>query len=1125
MGTSGSEILHFVAIPSDADVGNDETTFIQASRLSPSGHSNVTPSGQPCVRQILLLPNSSKACVLCNGTVSFYSLPELSPVFPNREPTGVQWIGGVDEDEEEGPDGPLVLIANSRRVLLVRVGEKLRPVKTNIEYPQCLQASRRGTIACVADSASYALVDIEHQQKIPLFPISSISQEDQGDANIGQEVRDTSPSGNAQSPNRPPLESAGHSRSTSLGSFLTPGRQSSPKPASNGSRNLKLPETESSRSPSRRRSSTEGEQSSQSTSANATSSVSALRPNLVSPSANEFLLTTGTADNEPGVGMFVNLDGDVVRGTIEFTTYPSSVIVAGNVSSVESRFNRGTELDDQMIYALIVKTSEGGNEIGVEIQPMPGTAAAQSTKKAWLPIQTEATILSTFGLQRTLTPLDHSFSAVSDLLRLVRYRDSVRTPPQTHMNPSSDPRTRAAVEHVEEERALFETQQDEAEASFSPENEKQRAAEQEKFARSLGLAQSQLFIWHGTRLWQVLKTPPVLELEWRLSRCAEPQDSELPSGKCDLKGVLSILAGLQGQEPRNESEFLTYKYIRQKASLLLLVDLWKCMQASNDQLGERPQAVEATLLDSDLDPRVILLKLPGVQKDIRQGSSGIWIHHGLVEVLKSSTSLLPWTTMQDCPVEFWFLIRRYLSAWQEKRGYASIMDEQMVFESVDAALLRVLLHLDHSLAKGSGLQSSTRAKLNNVVDHWKSDFRKAVEMLEEYERLFVLSRLYQSQKMAKNVLDTWRRIANGENDLGGELSPQKVEDRVRNYLVNLSNSSLVEEYSMWLAKRNPDLAIQLFTDDTCRVKFAPADVVTKLKAQAPDAVQMYLEHLVFNKQLDRYADDLIGYYLDSVLNVLESSPEARQSLSDSYTTYRALEKPKPTYINFIRDNAPDERWWHSRLRLLQLLGSGNYSTSASSSSNELTYSIATVLDRLAPFSEYLVSESIILDARQGRHKEALQLLTHGLGDYDTAIRYCYFGGPISSSTGPLDSSLLPSRDTQSDLFGCLLDEFLAIQDSTECLERTTELLGKFAAWFDPLTVFNSVPSGWPVNRLGEFILRSFRALISEHHEAVILKALSASQNLQGQAAFVEACEKFGMKIETDTVTSREDVQA
>jgi vacuolar protein sorting-associated protein 3 len=216
-------------------------------------------------------------------------------------------------------------------------------------------------------------------------------------------------------------------------------------------------------------------------------------------------------------------------------------------------------------------------------------------------------------------------------------------------------------------------------------------------------------------------------------------------------------------------------------------------------------------------------------------------------------------------------------------------------------------------------------------------------------------------------------------------------------------------------------------------------------------------------------------------------------------------------MGFITQNAPQEAWWQARLRLLQLLGSGSYATSATSN-KELTYSIPMVLERLAPYSQYLVSESIILDARQGRHKEALKLLTHGLGDYDTAVRYCYFGGPTTAST-TIDADSLPSRESQQELFAYLFTQFLIIEDVEERLSRTSHLLGTFATYFDPLTVLDQIPVTWGVHMLKEFILRTFRAATNERNQAVIMKALSAAQNLQKQAEFVEICEKIGTKVE------------
>lgn len=246
--------------------------------------------------------------------------------------------------------------------------------------------------------------------------------------------------------------------------------------------------------------------------------------------------------------------------------------------------------------------------------------------------------------------------------------------------------------------------------------------------------------------------------------------------------------------------------------------------------------------------------------------------------------------------------------------------------------------------------------------------------------------------------------------------------------------------------------------------------------------------------------------------MLESSSTARDSLSDSYSTYRALRPPKPSYLNFITENTPKEPWWQSRLRLLQLLG-GTSGTQFSSTPlpSGITYSIPNVLARVEPFQNELVSESIILDGLQGHHRAALRLLTHGLGDYDSAIRYCLFGGPHSSSSST--SPELAGHALQSELFRHLLDEFLEIQDLTDRIERTSDLLARFAAWFDVREVLDIVPEDWSIDIFGGFLVHVFRTLVSQTREARIERALSAGLNLRIGVDYNDSMEKAGPWVE------------
>ncbi|KIW31188.1 uncharacterized protein PV07_02856 [Cladophialophora immunda] len=1122
IGTSAAEILHLVSIPSEQDDENAASTFILASRLQPSGHAVSTDSpNAPGIQQILVLPGPLKACVLCNGVVSFYSLPEFSPAFPNREPTGVQWIGGIDENEDkENPEGPVVMIANSRRIILVRVGEKLRAIRNNIEYPGCLRSSRRETIACVADDTSYALLEVEHQQKIPLFPISSQPTDDDVPADNGGRSPARSP---------PPVEAAGHGRSTSMGNLIgstedrkeSPhGRQESPylmppdttsagsgRPAS-PSTNIPGPDGSadgSARPRARPRASTEALPSRSAAGINSKHSDKRLKPHILSPFPTEFMLTTGTTESEPGVGMFVNLDGDVVRGTIDFESYPEDLLV-DNFVVPENEGAPRSEDEGKIIFALLRKVQEGMTERKLEIQ-LVENASELAHPRTCVALPSSRFENAPAGLHHTLSTHNHFFKTPGELLQLaplsiksLNHRESTQR--------ESDPRTQSAMEQVEQERALFDSQSLSTPVEPSNELVRKRAVEEEKLARRLGRAFTRNLVWHGQDLLMILQNPLISQLEYRLMQyMVDGQPANVIPGQ-----IFGFLASIHGREPKDETEFLTLNYIRQKASLILFLHLETQLPGAS-ALQDIFRAIENTLHDGGLDPRIVLLLLPPLSSEVLYGPEGIWLHQGMAELLQDRQS--PVSNFEDAPTEFWMMMRHFLMLWQEKRGYGSIADDKHVFDSVDAALLHVLLYLDQALPTDSPAQRSVRAKLHNVVDQWKGDFDRATLLLERYNRLYVLSRLYQSRKQAQDVLATWKRIIDGEKDVDYSSNIGYVEGQLRRYLTVIRDADLVQSYTLWLAQRNPELAVQIFTDDAARVKFRPQEVVELLKEQAPGAVQQYLEHLVFGKHLGQYADDLIGYYLDSVLTVLEKSESARSSLAESYSTYRALESPKPTYLDFIHQNAPQEPWWQSRLRLLQLLGTGAYATTGTNDAgNDLTYSVSMVLERMAPFSSYLVSESVILDARQGRHKEALRLLTHGLGDYDTATRYCYFGSPSAPSSYPIDPSTLPSRTSQIELFTFLLHEFLSISDIEDRLERTSHLLGKFATFFDPLRILRDIPDDWTVEMLSEFLVRSFRAATTERNQLVIMKALSAAQNLIGQVEFVELCEKIGPKVET-----------
>ena len=184
VGTSLAEILHFVQLPGEATDALAAPNFILASRHQITS-SQQTSQHRQGVQQIVLLPNVTKACILANGSLSFYTLPELSPALTSTKPINCSWVGGVEQAShyagqdvtgDGSTDDAVIMICAKNRIRLVSIAGEPKKIR-DIEYGGCIATSRQDDLACVADAHAYALLDLEHQQKIPLFPICSLDDE------------------------------------------------------------------------------------------------------------------------------------------------------------------------------------------------------------------------------------------------------------------------------------------------------------------------------------------------------------------------------------------------------------------------------------------------------------------------------------------------------------------------------------------------------------------------------------------------------------------------------------------------------------------------------------------------------------------------------------------------------------------------------------------------------------------------------------------------------------------------------------------------------------------------------------------------------------------------------------
>ena len=160
-------------------------------------------------------------------------------------------------------------------------------------------------------------------------------------------------------------------------------------------------------------------------------------------------------------------------------------------------------------------------------------------------------------------------------------------------------------------------------------------------------------------------------------------------------------------------------------------------------------------------------------------------------------------------------------------------------------------------------------------------------------------------------------------------------------------------------------------------------------------------------------------------------------------------------------------------------------------------------------------ETIILAGRERHHEDAIRLLVHRLGDYDTAVAYCLRGGtsvyvpPENRRRG--DS--LPELEQQERLFQVVLREFLTIDNMGDRVEQTSSLLERFGGWFDVVEVLQLVPDSWSVEVVAGFLVGAMRRLVREKHESMMTRALSGAENVRVNYDVVVGMQEKGPTIE------------
>ncbi|ODQ52457.1 hypothetical protein SAICODRAFT_81093 [Saitoella complicata NRRL Y-17804] len=908
----------------------DRTVQVMPSYLVASQQTVI--SGKP-ITSMLLLPQISRAVILCNTTLSFHVLPELTPATETR----IKGVNGVclDLNANTNDTSSVTLTVLTRKLLrVIRLSQEDVQLVHDVDYPNALVAAQRGSIACVANARSYDLIDLDNLGKIPLFPVV------QGD------------------------DLASSPGAATLLAQMT--------------------------------------------------GTTVVKPMVVGIGADEFLVTSASPEGMgPAIGLLVNLDGEVTRGTLMWDEYPIDIT-----------------FEDPHVVALF---KDGSLQVhSINTQELVQTVKAPQLDNA-------TSVRHIAGGYKILS------QALADKLAQVRY-----VQPEDELDEKLSARIWEEIEAV----------------------------------RRISLTTTSLFITTQTSISTLLSAPLFLHVNALLDQKRIEEA---------LVMAEDAIFNMRPEDMNPERLYHEMTFVHQKAAFLYI----------EETLFEHALAL---LEKGSVDPRLVGALWPefGVEK------GSVWVYQGVRSVVEDLGTIDDIIRAhmgkeeennerlkQTLRFNAREMLRKYLQKFREKKGFGSVGsgdEARKAFAMVDRVLLHLLLELDPNVQQD-------RVALYDFVDSGVDDLDEAVSLLQQGKKYYALSRLYQSRKMVAQVLETWRKM------LEGEWADDEFKDgerRLKEYLINqVRNGELWWEYAMWLVKRNPELGVQVLLAPDPKKKFVvEVDVVIeKLRRESRAGLKVYLEHLMFEQGVKNpvYQNDLVALYAEDILTRLENE-DIRTQVEYSVSQFRAASRPKPSFIGFLQETVSSigdqdyKKFVQTRLKLLDFLQA------------DVHYEAQDFFESVQQRESLLPAELVILYGKFGRHVDALRLLCHDLKDFQGAEIYCLHGGlSMSELKRPVRGA--EAAKVRRELFTMLLSELLALENRDEQMTQTSDLLEKYCAYFDVADVLRKVPDSWAVDMLAGFLTKSLRRLVQEKREVQMMKSLSRGENHKINALL--------MRVQTD----------
>ncbi|CUA73702.1 O-methylsterigmatocystin oxidoreductase [Rhizoctonia solani] len=457
------------------------------------------------------------------------------------------------------------------------------------------------------------------------------------------------------------------------------------------------------------------------------------------------------------------------------------------------------------------------------------------------------------------------------------------------------------------------------------------------------------------------------------------------------------------------------------------------------------------------------------------------------------------------------MLRAFLHKTRNRRRYGRpqakrVNEDGSVWKAVDTVLARLFAEAGEITELLDLIKDSTSLTIQAIepalVKHrqFQALIALCAKLDDEPRLVSVLAKLHDAEYVDAN---------------GGVKGPF---ERIIQILKRTQDVVLVQQYGIWVLKHDPALGLEIFTSRTIP-KLDDAAVLADMQSVNTLAASRFLEHVVLNKRSSdpNLHNQLVVRYVDEAIAILEK-PGVQHLFSEIAQEYIKL-PPNPYLLHVANNDAMPEAL-DVRIRLALFLQGSNL------------YNPRTVREKLQArnANEIFAYERAIIDGKLGHHRKALTILVHEVHDSVSAEVYCALGGvvippKVANSVGERrrmqSHALLVSvsgrrnvsvtEEKRRELLKTLMEVYTLGGEATAI--QTAQLLNSQARNFDAVQVLEAIPESWSLSVISSFLERSLRRTMHESREGMILKHISAGQNLTAVDDAMQVIKDEGYVVE------------